>query len=266
MNDFNPYSDNPPAPAEPRRMEDPAPVGTILRSAIDNLTAHWKSEFARDPANTWEPGKCKFCGCTLDEPLIVGSDLIQFPTIACDPCINKERERRDSEDRVKAESAFAKVIPIEFSFWDTHKGNNAALAKAQSNFNISSRKGLVLHGLTGTCKTRIMWQLVKRVIEQPEGYSWLMLNGFEIATSATPFPKEAFFCDFLFIDDLGNSPSSTKFVTSLLHLIRRRCNWHRPIIVTTQLTGDAFRQRFFNNPAASAIVRRFRDRTNNLQT
>ena len=125
---------------------------------------------------------------------------------------------------------------------------------------------MVIHGVTGTCKTRILWQLVKRVLEQPENYTWLVLDGYEIATATTPFVKEAFFCDYLFIDDLGACPSSTKFVQALLHLIRRRCDWHRPIIVTTQLTGEAFKRRFFDDPASAAIVRRFRDRTDSIET
>ena len=261
---FSPYDED--SPREKRVCEAPIPFGSVMAQTGHALEAYWRSEWARDPVNTLEPGKCKFCGCQIEEPLIVGSDLIQFPVVACDPCIKKRWDEMENEAWLKSEKAFHAVIPIEFSYWDNSKGNNDALQKALLLFAPANRKGMVLHGLTGTCKTRILWQLVKRVIEQPEALSWLMLDGYEIATSATPFPKEAFFCDYLFIDDLGNGPSSVKFVTSLLHLIRRRCDWHRPIIVTTQLTGEAFKARFFNDPAASAIIRRFRERTENLQT
>lgn len=184
--------------------------------------------------------------------------------MCCDKCAEAGKTRLAVERQEANNARFRGLIPTEFIVWDTRLGNNPGLARARSAFSISNRKGVILHGTSGTGKTRILYQLVKFVCEQPEAFSWCVLDAFEAADKG--IPKEAYTCDFLFIDDLGNEPKSPKFETTLLHLIRRRNDWHRPTSITTQLTPSAFKQRFCSGAAAEAIMRRFRERSVSVAT
>ena len=109
---------------------------------------------------------------------------------------------------------------------------------------------------------------MKRVMEQPEGFSWLWLDAFEVAK--TGFPKEASQVGYLVIDDLGNEEkgfkSERRWETELLFILRNRFDWHRPLIITTQLTPIQFKERFFNGTAAEATMRRFKQMTDSVAT
>ena len=182
--------------------------------------------------------------------------------MCCSSCSEAGKARIEAEDQLARANQFAGVVPAEFAHWDERRGNNAALARARGKFNPMTRRGMILHGTSGTCKTRIMWELAKQLVASPDAPSWLWVDSYDCATAG--FPAECGKVDFLFIDDLGNEPTSTKFETALLRLIRKRNDWHKPTIVSTQLTGDAFKRRFFNGAAAEAILRRFGERADKI--
>ena len=244
-----------------------APTETSLQAFI----SEWEAERRRAPETTATLGVCARCKVSLgatDEDKVMRIGTWGFlPNICCRSCDDDGREKHRLEQAKAKTEQFSGQIPREFLEWDAAKGNNQARAKALAKFSISSRRGMVLHGSTGSCKTRIAWELVKRLAEQPDNFTWFWLDAFEATMGG--FPKEAKTADWLILDDLGNSEKKgweTKWETELLYVLRKRCDWHKPVIITTQLTPAAFKERFFNSVAAEAIMRRFRERTDSVAT
>ncbi len=251
--------------------DPPKPIAEVLNSALGELLTTWQAEWSRDPENTVKPGICRHCGVSLGDTeadkVIPMGRLGYLPNVCCESCSQAGKERLKREDQLAREAMMAGIVPTEFLHWDETLGNGRALSAALGKFSMSAKRGVVLHGSTGSCKTRIAWELVKRLVQQPETITWHWLDSFE--ASQKGIPKDAYNCAWLVIDDLGNEAKKgweTKWETELLHLIRKRCEWHRPIIITTQLTPTAFKQRFFNGTAAEAIMRRFRERTESIAT
>jgi len=251
----------------------------IEKPESERFVARWQSEFERDPDNTFRPGMCARCGCSFGPnpedwvlKLNVGGLDISRPIRYCDPCVKILLDGRAVTEKQIREEKFAKIIPVEFNSWDLRYGNAALLAAVDKLYpspdtepsllprgNFASRRGMIIHGTTGTCKTRVCWQIVKRMLCHSTDMTWFWCDSYDLATKAVP--SEAYWADWLFIDDLGNEPMSSKYESALLRLVRERCNWHRPIILTTQLTGAGFKSRFFEGAAAAAIERRLRERT-----
>jgi DNA replication protein DnaC len=252
-------------------LTEPRPIGAILgRSAA--FISKWQAEYALDPENTVKPGFCRHCGRSLgegeDDKVMPMGAMGFLPNVCCHSCEQEKLAQYEADKRKQRDLAFARVVPTEFLHWDEAMGNGAALAKALGKLSFSAKRSMVLHGSTGSCKTRIAWEILKRVLEQPECYSWLWLDAFEVAKGG--FPKEARTATYLVIDDLGNEQKGWKgesrWETELLFILRQRFDWHRPVILTTQLTPVQFKERFFNGTAADAIMRRFRQMTDSVAT
>ena len=113
---------------------------------------------------------------------------------------------------------------------------------------------MVLHGISGAGKTRIMWAVARKVSEL--GLNWLWIDSLDYVDVV---PKEALTVDVLFLDDLGNESLGQQAETRLLKLIRTRCDHHRPFVVTTQHGGDSLAKRFREGASAQAVVRRLRE-------
>lgn len=259
---------------QPVHRDDPIPFAAALGSVhtLESFVAEQEARAAAQPNSYFAPGVCKHCGNSLgdapeDKAFAIAGGFLPF--VSCEPCAVAGKARIALEEKQAYEAQFAGIIPTEFIEWHQGKGNNQALAKALEKIRLDPKKGLLLHGVSGTCKTRIMWQVVKKLVESPTPVSYLVLDAFELSTMPS-IPKDAYFVQHLFIDDLGNESedfrNKKRFETSLLHLIRRRNDWHRPTSITTQLTGRDFMARFFNGAAAQAILRRWQDRMEPIDT
>ena len=197
-------------------------------------------------------GRCKVCDRELLAPLwrqIPGCEG-WYPVNCCDACYDTAKAPGAS----RGEFEWQTKCPIEFKqAWDGSKGDDGAMRKA-CYFDPAQRKGMVLHGLSGTGKTRIMWIVAKKVAES--GRSWLWIDSLDYVDA---LPKEALFVDVLFLDDFGNEPLQGQAETRLLKLIRSRCDHHRPIVLTTQHQGDSLSKRFREGASAQGVVRRLRE-------
>lgn len=259
---------------QPRDRDEPVALTALKAGPMEEYIAVTDRKVRENPDGFYPLGICRHCGTSLgsapEDKVIPVGVFGYLPNVCCAACSDKAKEMWEAEQRAAAELQFAGLIPTAFLRWDDSLGNTTAKARAFTRFGFDTKKGLVLHGTSGTCKTFILWQLVRLIVEenakhQPEEHkTWLVLDAFEIATKG--IPAEAERVHFLFIDDLGNEPTTTKFETALLHLIRKRCDWHRPTTVTTQLTGKQFKEKFFSGAAAEAIMRRFHDATIPIDT
>lgn len=248
---------------------DPVSLAEVRISTRDlsEYLAARESERLGAPDGFYALGICRHCGTSLgdrDEDKVIQIGSFGFlPNVCCPACAQAGKDRLAEEDRKARQLRFyAGNIPDEFFEWKESIGNNDALAEVRRKFSFSTRRNLVIQGSTGSCKTRIMWELVKTVIEQPDGFTHYWLDSYDAATKG--IPDEAHKAAFLFIDDLGNEPTSTKFETALLRLIRNRCDWHKPFVISTQMDSSSFAKRFFQGSAAAAIMRRMKARTDSV--
>lgn len=225
--------------------------------------AIWQQGFASKPDEWHEPGKCRYCAAVIPPPYFVESKTgaYRHAITVCEPCVVTKRAEYDAEQARQARANLNRFCPPDFADnWNPTLGNERLRLEAFKAFSVSMRHGLVIHGTSGSCKTRVAWEIIKDIEARPpgEGFSWRFLDGFDLA--AKGIPAEAYAVPLLVIDDLGNEPPGTKWETGLLHMLRKRCDYHRITIVTTQLTGAQFAARFFNGASGSAILRRLMQR------
>ena len=225
---------------------DPKPFGSVMACPLSpGVEDYTKVEHPFD-------GQCKVCGKTIDEPLWRRIEGCRgwYPINCCDACY----ETAKAPGATRGEFEWQNKCPIEFKQeWDAGRGDDGAMRKALY-FDATKRRGMVLHGMSGTGKTRIMWLVAKRVAES--GRSWLWIDSLDYVDT---LPKEAMFVDVLFLDDFGNEPLQGQSETRLLKLIRSRCDHHRPIVLTTQHQGESLSKRFREGASAQAVVRRLRE-------
>lgn len=171
----------------------------------------------------------------------------------CNTCSQERRERKFTKS----------ICPPLYLDSDPARLPTAQLNRAMS-WNFGPR-GLLLCGETGKGKTRIAWQLLRRVLirDFPEvGFTWFDCVGFgheierhykseDFADWILSVAKK----DIIFFDDLGKLKLTERAETELFGLIERRCAYQLPIIATTNDTGDSFAARMTEN-RAEPMVRR----------
>ena len=113
---------------------------------------------------------------------------------------------------------------------------------------------MMIHGLSGSCKTRAAWALNKKLSE--EGFQVVFIASIDLPDENV---KDMIHAQVLIIDDLGNDKMQSNKEATVLKIIRHRCDWHRPTIVTSQFTGDKLQERFSDGNTAKAVIRRLRE-------
>ena len=128
-------------------------------------------------------------------------------------------------------------------------------------------KGLLFHGPTGTGKTRIAWQVMKKLIDSDRRITAFDSTDF-VNTCAEKFMEGAgnswvnklIKCQLLFIDDLGNEPSGERGAGEIFHIIKRRGEEMLPVIITTNSVGQELAGKLRGpEDRGSALVRRLRE-------
>jgi DNA replication protein DnaC len=123
-------------------------------------------------------------------------------------------------------------------------------------------QGLLVVGKTGTGKTWMMWQLLRRLLE--EGRSVVALDAVTyrsgVAKAAREGDTEIYVrrlssADVLYWDDFGQTHLSEAASEMLLHLVEQRTSHERPLLLTSQYSGGALESQF-QRPEMGAAVRR----------
>lgn len=200
-------------------------------------------------------GKCKVCDKPLTEGLWrqIDAKLAPgwFPVNCCEHCY--EEAQKDHATEQANRELWERLCPPDFrDNFDPKKGNQKLLDRVLK-FQPSQNRGMLIHGPSDTGKTRVVWQLLRSLA--PTGISWLFIESIDLLDS---IPTEAFTTQLLVIDDLGNDALKGPKEVKLLKLLRTRCNWHRPFIITTQYNGDLLAEKFSDSGTAQAVIRRMR--------
>lgn len=185
--------------------------------------------------------------------------------------IERRRQAQIMRDATAREEAWAKFCPKEFRL-TTEAGGNTSLArleleqpKTKDLLAWKGPRGLILRGPSGKCKTRAMWRLVRRLwIEGSKTYV-LTAGQFDRQcrdaggnfTLTSWFNRLAEVYVFV-LDDLGKGQWTPATEATWFDLVDERTRENRPIIVTTNDTGETLADRM-SPERAEALIRRLRD-------
>ncbi len=125
---------------------------------------------------------------------------------------------------------------------------------------------MILHGVTGRGKSRIMWQVMKRLaVEQGllpvhfgAGELSLLVSAAWTDMKAEAFVQLVKTAKVLAFDDLDKDRLSPKAEEALFAVISHRCDHGKPTLITTNLTGEPLVARM-SAEMGTALLRRLRE-------
>lgn len=248
-----------------RSPAEPVSLAGALNDSTEtpeSFLAQWEANHAAFPDQFHKPGVCRYCAGPMPAPHVIQREILLFPITVCEPCVVKGLAEHADQRNEEMRSRHAAWCPPEFNQqWDAAKGNAHVHAEVMK-YAFDLRRNLLIHGPTGHCKTRVVWTLLKNMADADAlGRGFLFIDAYELSTK--PIPAEAYQTGILVLDDIGNDARSSKYEVALLHLLKKRLEWHKPVFITTQLDGKAFVDRFFPSAehTARAILRRLKERT-----
>lgn len=218
--------------------------------------------------------KCTMCAKDIsfaleDAEPIYGLDLNKL-NIVCDKC--KETSDENVKNMIRCafqherEQAWLKICPPIYQESNLEQMPDMKAYNDTMKWSYNSR-GLILRGKTGSGKTRTAWMLVKREWMTGRkiecfGAKELSRECVKVATEsaiyAKRWTKHMGEVDILFIDDFGKSDMSEFVKATLFELIENRISNLKPLILTTNDTGETLVKRF-SSEQGEPIVRRLRE-------
>ena len=128
-------------------------------------------------------------------------------------------------------------------------------------------RGLLVAGPTGSGKSRAMWMLLRRLLDQEQrSFAWLnavrFRSGLQVAArnGATDcFAQRLAGVQVLYWDDLGQMHLTGAASEMLLHIVEERTARGRPILATTQYSAEQLESQFERPEMGQAIRRRLNE-------
>lgn len=135
------------------------------------------------------------------------------------------------------------------------------LKKYADNFSPEASGNIALFGGTGLGKTHLSSAIAGRVIENGNDVYYTSANnmfadfeqkrfGSSAAYDVTGDVSQYFSCDLLIIDDLGAEIINQFTVSCLYNVINTRLNRKKPTMLSTNLTQDEFRKKYWDRIAS----------------
>ena len=154
------------------------------------------------------------------------------------------------------------------AFRKTEMARSPLLGKADLWHPTDDKSSLILHGETGTCKSRGAWMVFNRLWRKhyPAKSLFLQMRKFE-GLIEKGFDERhhgkvldiLISCPVLVLDDLGKERLTQRLESDLFAVIDERTANLKTTIITTNYTGDLLLERFHNKETGVALVRRIRD-------
>jgi hypothetical protein len=211
---------------------------------------------------------CEVCGHALPVRTISVCDRkFVFRPRICDPCAQARAEL----PRSKEASRWERLCPALYRETDFCRVSEDLHAKGYDERWTQEvlgwqygPVGLVVSGPTGTAKSRLVWVLLRRLLDD-ENRAGIALDGMIFRSglqSARNHGTEEYVrrlvrCALLFWDDLGGMHLTANEGEVLLHVMEQRCAAQKPILATTQYVGPELETRL--SQSGSAIRRRLNE-------
>ena len=212
---------------------------------------------------------CRRCGRSLSDPeplTLFGRTFVLGPTVcgACDEPKPKPAEQ----------SAWERICPEEYQRTDVPRLEEDLRRR---NYDVTwvrhvlawqyGPQGLLVGGSTGVGKTRAIWILLRRLLDQEHRrLVWLNAVRFRtgLQTAACDGATDCFVgrlvrAHILYWDDLGQTHLTGAASEMLLHLIEERTTAGRPILATTQYSGERLEAQFERPEMGQGIRRRLNE-------
>jgi hypothetical protein len=213
---------------------------------------------------------CWSCGRVLPDPepvILFGRKFVVRPTV-CAVCYGK------AEEQPKKQSAWERLCPELYQRTDIvrledelrQRGYDARWPQDVLGWQYGFQ-GLVLSGPTGIGKSRLMWTLLRRLLDQ-EHRTAVFLNAVRFRTglqaaardgATEEFVHRLVRADVLYWDDLGQTHLTGAASEMLLHLVEERTCVRMPILATTQYSGEGMDAQFERKEMGQAIRRRLNE-------
>ena len=219
---------------------------------------------------TLSTSTCSTCGEVLPapEPITLFGRTFVLRSRVCAECIAK------AEAQPKKKSAWERLCPRLYQQTDIARLENEL---RQLGYDASwprdvlawqyGPQGLVVKGPTGVGKSRVMWLLLRRLLDQ-EDRTAVLLNAVRFRTAVQTagrdctteeFVRRMVRADILYWDDLGQMHLTGAATEMLLHIVEERTSAEMPILATTQYSGEGMDGQFERKEMGKAIRRRLNE-------
>jgi hypothetical protein len=198
--------------------------------------------------------------------------------IVHDACFDAEAGKRRAAEILLRESerltSWQTLCPLEYRKpldWKFKGANRSLLSKVLAW--TYGERGLLVSGDNGHCKTRFLWQLLRREWDAGRGIIEQAHAGFRMTVTALAASDQRRLLDWLaelakveilFIDDLGKgraTPASEEGIFNLLDARMRAC---LPILFTTDMALDRI-EAGFSDDYARGVMRRILERCEQIE-
>lgn len=210
----------------------------------------------KTPAEILTPGclqkNCRECGKEFEIDPDYAS-VARFVSVcpACSEVHALEDQRRTIlNSKSLREEGWNNICPKEFRETVPHRLPHPHSLDMVLRWQFGA-KGLILHGATGSGKSRCAWVLLKR--EYVAGRSLRHLDymaGIEYAERFHESPRAVrewmesmISTQLLFLDDIFKAKFTDSFENSIFSIISRRTEHGKPCILTTNDTGESLGER-----------------------
>jgi len=218
------------------------------------------------------------CGAPVCPDLLEIRDL--FPALSPDLCTacydaasrEDQAEAIEQAERTENRERLARLATIPPEILETSTGHvafNVPLWLAVCEWHPRNGRWLLIHGLPGRCKTRVVGLLAKKLIL--EGYRVAWAPACEMGSlvddlrshdrtrwePARAKLREWKLCELLVIDDIGKNMWTPALEAELFTIIDHRKNWRLPTILTSnEALADLLRLKKVSMERGAPIVSR----------
>jgi hypothetical protein len=222
-----------------------------------------------NPSPSAKPENCRVCGQPLpdQEPLILFGRTFKIRPTVCARC---EEDFKEPSEPTRWE----RICPDEYQRTDVnrlkdelgHRGYDTTWLEPALAWQYGPR-GLLVAGPTGAGKSRIMWMLLRRLIDREQrSFAWLNAVRFRsgLQAAARDGATDSFVLrlagvQVFYWDDLGQTHLTGAASEMLLHIVEERTAGRRPILATTQYSAEQLEVQFERAEMGQAIRRRLNE-------
>ena len=215
---------------------------------------------------------CRACGRELGAArvVVVCGRTFSFAPMVCDACA----EAIEADAQRKNQSRWERLCPPLYQCSDIgrleddlrRRGYEVRWIRDVLEWQYGPQ-GLVVNGPTGVGKSRLLWQLLRRLLDE-EHRTGTALNAVTfrggLQSAAREGTTEQFVArlvrtDVLYWDDLGQMHLTGAASEMLLHVIEQRASVGKPVLATTQYSGRRMNAQFERPEMGEAITRRLNE-------